>query len=522
MMRSTVFLCLLLFFCNAGFSQNTGNKEEKMVWGPVLETTNKNAIIKSIVPFESGFFIVKTIDTKKQKGIIVEKYNRNDLNREKENFFPYPDFPNGRTAYEKVFYTMGRLLWYVSCFEPSTRRHVLYRMEIDAGLGAASQPVKVDEYDNGTSRSLAGFTIVQSGDKKYTLCIRKFPFDKYDNEKYYFIMHDSLMNEIWRKEIEIPYANNLLEISDKFIDYHGNVHLLATLAPEKQKGEMFSKTIATSKYLLISYYATENKMKEFEINLDGKYITSVTAGVNPVGNVAIGGFYSNTHSLSLAGTFYLTISPETKNVITLNQKPFEKDFLREFMSEKSVNRGGELSDFYFDHFILNEDGSALLVAEEYFKQTYTYFDPYNQLYYDNNTYNFNSIIVVKVNNKGEIAWTRKISKRQVSSTGYNEFFSYSLAKGEEKLYITFNDNNNNARDSLVDQDQVYALTQTRYATPVLVTFDDNGKARKQQLYVPGREKMLLLPGVSRRIDQKHYLICRARRNDIQFGILEID
>jgi hypothetical protein len=509
-------LVYLLFTCCTVWTAHA----QQMTWGPVLEA-NKDAIIKTILPFDGGFYIVKTIDTKKQKGIYLEKYNNSDLNREKEVFFPFPSFPTGRTEYEKILLNRGRIFWFVSNFDPATRKHQLFQVEIDGNLEKASEPLLADMYDNGTSRSLAGFTIVQSTNKKYTLYIRKFPFDKYSNEQYYFIMHDSAMHEIWKKEIEVPYTNNLLDISEKLVDNSGNVHLLATLAPEKQKGEVFSRSISANKYLLISYYAAENKMKEFEITLDGKYITSVTAGVSPSGNIAIGGFYSNTNSLSLAGTFYLTISPETKQVITLNQKPFDKDFLREFMSEKSVNKGGELTDFYFDHFVLNEDGSALLVAEEYFKQTYTYFDPYNQLYYDNNTYNFNSIIVIKVDMKGEIEWTRKISKRQVSSTGVNEFYSYSLAKGEKNLYVTYNDNVNNMKDTtVIDEANVYALTQTRYALPVVVVFDEKGNATKHTLY-KSADKMLLLPSVSRRINQDNYLICRARRNNIQFGIFKI-
>lgn len=515
-MRILLFLHILFFSCisNVVYTQD-------ITWGPVLEA-NKNAIIKTILPFSQGFYIVKTIDTKKQKGIIVEKYSNTSLNREAETFFPNPVFANANTSYEKMMYNNGKLVWFVSSFDRGNRKHELYQVDIDGELKQAGTPVLVDSYDIGTSKSLPGFSITQSGNKKFTLCIRKFPFDKYANEKYFFIMRDSMLNELWRKEIEIPYASNLFDINEKFIDYAGNVHMLATLSPEKQKGDIFNKTVATSKYLLISYYAAENKLKEFEINLDGKFITSVTAGVNPAGNVAIGGFYSNSNSLSLAGTFYLTISPQTKKVITLNQKPFEKEFLTEFMSEKNADKGGELSDFYFDHFILNEDGSALLVAEEYFKQTYTYFDPYNQLYYDNNTYNFNSIVVVKVDVKGEIEWTKKISKRQVSSTGLNEFYSYSLGKGESNLYIAFNDNSNNLRNPIVDEDEVYALTQTKFAAPVLVTFDEKGNAQKKLFYQQGKERMVFLPSVSRRMDINNYLIGRAKRNNIQFGIFKMN
>lgn len=510
MIRSSL-IAVFTFIVLNGISQD-------IKWG-ALQTANKYAVFKSYLTTSSGFYMIKTIDIKKQKGIYIEKYGNKLLNQQNSVFFSNPIFQNGKTYYERVMLCNNQLHWYVSNFDRTNRKQELYKMIIDTNLNKASEPVKIDSYDLGETKTLPGYTFHSSPDKKFNLIIRKFPVDKYSNEKYYFIMHDSLLNELWKKEIEIPYANNVFEISEKIVDNAGNVHLLATIAPEKQKNELFNRSVASSKYLMISFYATENKLKEFEITLDGKYITSVTAGVNPKGNIAVGGFYSNTNTFTLAGTFYLTMSPTTKKVITLNLKPFEKEFLMEFMSERSANRGEELNDFYFDHFILNEDGSAILVAEEYYRQTFTYFDPYNQLYYDNNTFNFNSIIVVKVNPLGEIEWTKKISKRQVSSTGYNEFFSYALAKSNDQLHLFFNDHSSNTKTNVINDDNIAALTQSKFSVPVIVSLNAEGKGTKGILFKPDKNRLTLIPSVCRQIDEKTYLLYRQRRNNFQFGII---
>jgi hypothetical protein len=494
---------------------------QEIQWGPVNEI-QRNSKIKSYISFENGFYILKTINTKKQKGIYVEKYSGSGLSMQQHAFFANPVFVNSNITFEKLVVRNNKLYWFLSNFDKLNRRHELYKIEIDSALGKASDPVQIDGYNIANSRSLPGFSIHQSSDKKSLLILRKFPFDKYANEKYNFIMYDSLMNEVWKKEIELPYPNNLFDITEKMIDLNGNIHLLATLAHEKQKGELFNRNVATTKYLLISYFPAENKLKEFEINLDGKYITAVTAGINPKGDIAVGGFYSNSNNFALAGTFFLTVSTQTKKVIALNQKPFDKQFLMEFMSEKAANKGEELTDFYFDHFILNDDGSALLIAEEYFKQTHTYFDPNNQLYYDNNTYNYNSIIVVKVDSNGEISWTRKISKRQISSTGYNEFFSYALAKGNNDLYIFFNDHSANLKRPDVNDESVFGLTQIKFSVPVLITFDENGNTTKKKFYDPGKERLILLPTVCRRLNDDYYMICRQRKNKIQFGTFKLN
>ncbi|HLP12839.1 MAG TPA: hypothetical protein VK177_12970 [Flavobacteriales bacterium] len=505
---------LVACFGNVVFAQDIS-------WGPVYET-QKNAYLKHIISFDGGFYIVKSINTKRQQGIYIEKYIGESLTRQAQAFFPNPAMSNGKAQYERVLYRNGSLIWYINSFDRVNRKHELFSITINADLTKTGAPQLIDGYSMASSRSLPGFSIHESQRRKFTLIVRKYPYDKFSNEKYYLMMYDSTMKELWKKEIELPYANNLLDITDKLIDQTGNVHLLATLAPEKQKGDLFNRSVAANKYLLVSFYPAENKLKEFEINLDGKFITAVTAGMNPANNIAIGGFYSNSNSYTLAGTFYLTMSPETKSVITLNQKPFDKQFLMEFMSERAANRGEELTDFYFDHFILNADGSAMLVAEEYYKQTHTYFDPYNQLYYDNNTYNYNSIIVIKVNKSGEIDWTRKISKRQVSTTGSNEYFSYSLAKGSNQLYIMFNDHSGNLKDASINSESVYGLTQNKFSVPVLVSIDSTGVGSKKKFFEQGKDRLIFLPSVSRKLGENTYMVARQRKNKIQFGTLKVN
>lgn len=502
-----------------GLGVNILFAQENIQWGPVVDA-QRHSSFKSFLADGDDYYLLKTISSKKQKGIYIEKYNARSLARNSVVFFSNPIQESTQVEFEKLLLRNHHLYWFISSFDRVARKHKLLRYEIDSTLKQIGEPTVVDEYDIASSKSLPGFVLSESVNKKFVLMARAFPYDKYGNEKYMFVLYDSLLREVWKKEIEIPYSSHLLEINEKLIDDYGNVHLLATLSPEKQKGEIFNRNIATDKYLLISFYPAENKMKEFEINLEGKFITSVTAGVNHNGDIAVGGFYSNSNSFALAGTFYLTVSVQTKKVNTLNLKPFEKEFLMEFMSEKNASKGEELNDFYFDHFVLNPDGSAFFVAEEYYKQTYSYFDPNNQLYYDNNTYNFNSIIVVKVNKVGEIEWTRKISKRQISTTGQYDYFSYAMAKGETNLYIMYNDHPGNLKSTAINDD-VLVLNQSKYCVPVLITFNENGEPQKQKFYEGSKEKLVFVPTLCRKLNDKTYIVCRQRRDKMQFGLFNL-
>ena len=513
-MKIILHILFFLFLSLATFAQ-----EQNIQWSEIIPI-KKNSVVKTILNNKQAFYVVQSLRGKKLTGIQIDKFTSSSLVLEKSVVLNYPVIGNGKAQHEQMLLKGGKLIWLLTNFDRVSRKHALYQITISADLGTLSEAIKIDEYNIESSKSLPGYTFHSEETGNFNLICRKFPFDKYSKEKFYFYMMDSNFRQIWKKEIELPYANNLLNINQKFIDHKGNVHLLATLAPEKQKNELFNRRIAVDKYLLISFYPLENKVKEFEISLDGKFITSVTAGVNPAGNIAIGGFYSNTNEFTLAGTFYLLISAENKKIITLNQKAFDKDFLMEFMSEKSANNGEELTDFYFDHFILNEDGSAMLIAEEYFKQTYTYFDPYNQLYYDNNTYNFNTIIVVKVNMNGEITQTHKINKRQISNTGYNNYLSYTIAKGDSTLYVMFNDHSGNFKNK--NSDQANALTTIKFAVPALVTIQNNGKNDKSILFEDNKNNLVLLPSLCRQLDNSTYLLCRSKRKYMQFGTFKLN
>lgn len=512
-MRKFSTILLLLLFAVTGI-------HAQVTWGEQIRV-EKNAVVKTVLKNQNHFFIVRTINTKKQRGISIEKFNSGTLIREKNIFFKNPVVPNASIIYEKVTLNYKSIHWFFSAYNRTTKIHELYRIEIPLELDNQSSPEKLDEYNIEGAKSIPGYTLHESENRLHYLAIRKFPFDKYANEKYLFIMMDSAMQVKWKKEIELPYANNLFDINEKLIDLDGNVHLLATLSPEKEKGDFFSRRIASNKYLMISFYPAENKLKEFDITLDSKFITSVTAGVNPAGNIAIGGFYSNSNQFALAGTFYFLFSPQTKKIISVNQKAFEKEFMMEFMSEKSASKGEELNDFYFDHFLLNKDGSALMVAEEYYRQTYSYYDPYNQLYYNNNTYNFNAIIVVKVNAGGAIEWTRKINKKQISNTGSNEYYSYTLAKGDSSLILLYNDHPANLKEKNLESDRVQSLTNSRFSTPTQVTIAANGTTKKEKFYDSNKDNLTLIPTLCRQLDEKTYLVCRQRKSILQFGIINL-
>ena len=100
-----------------------------------------------------------------------------------------------------------------------------------------------------------------------------------------------------------------------------------------------------------------------------------------------------------------------------------------------------------DQLILRNDGGALLIAEQYFVQEEydrnQFYDPYYSNYYNRNyndidyVYNYNDIIVVNIRPDGEIEWTARIPKRQVTTNDGGYYSSYAMSIVRSKIYFVF-------------------------------------------------------------------------------------
>ena len=145
-----------------------------------------------------------------------------------------------------------------------------------------------------------------------------------------------------------------------------------------------------------------------------------------------------------------------------------------------MRKGGELKSYYLDHFIIRDDGSSTLVAEQYYKSVSSYTDISSGLINYTSTYFYNDIILIHLNQDGEIKWNVKIPKKQYSTNDNGQYLSYTLGVKNNGISILFNDHPRNIQAK--DRDyQLRYMNNPYRAQPITVTVDTSGVLHYKKL-----------------------------------------
>ena len=318
------------------------------------------------------------------------------------------------------------------------------------------------------------------------------------------------------KELALPYTSEVLNIDKMLIDNRGQFYMLSGVLPEKNAIQTPDLQARNKRYLLFSYDFSRNKLKEFDVNLKDKWVVGVSFGIAPTGVLSIGGFYSNDMYFSIAGSFFFSINTENWSIVSKTMKPFEKDFLREFGSSRLDAGGRELYNYYFDHFILKPDGSAFFVAEQYYAEQRWMMDPGTGRQSISYAYNYNDLIVVSVDTSGQIGWTTRIPKRQVTLNDGGPYSSYTLSYGERNLDVIFNDNPRNyepGQDELMDNPASFGSLKKSLVTWARV--DARGGLTRTPLFSAKESETVVRPKISFRTTESELIVYSQLRKEFR-------
>ena len=199
----------------------------------------------------------------------------------------------------------------------------------------------------------------------------------------------------------------------------------------QDKGRDFEKE---NRFETFVFKITEKDMIHAKVGFGDKKIMESSIHLNKDGRVMISGFYNNDIKAKEGGTF-ISFSNKLKfNLVDgaflsywdiesgepthMSFEEFSDEFTKTFWSERRVKRyekdqskdNGKttvgMSHYDLDHIVEKEDGSVILVGES----TYTKIS--NTSSGQSITYIYGNIIVINVDPKGNILWSKKIPKSQ--------------------------------------------------------------------------------------------------------------
>ena len=533
--RLFVFVCMIL--PALAFAQGTKGGVD-VVWGPEYEGKARVPIQEIIGRINDELYVVK------KDGFLLTKSDF-FLERYDDKMNPLTSVPLEMKSYGDYHAMVihGEKLWFFSSDKSDDENDiVLSAREVNANTLIPSR--KIIEISKSAKPKLgqkllkssilfggfanpdleAKYKFEQSDAKKYLAILSTWPYkaegdNKSTEEALNIKVYDEAMQVVQSRDVVLPWPNFLFDATELRVDDQGNAYLLGIRYEgsrrQKRGGE------PNYEYVLFKFPKDSEAMQEYSIRLDDKFITDMNISIDNNGNIAAAGFYSNTPSFDIMGTYYLLVDGRTKQVTKSSTKSFDLDFLTEGLSEKQTEKVErksekgkqiELLDMALRKLTPLPGGGWLLVGEQYKVVVVTRTSTASTGITTTSStthYYYNDIIVVRISNKGDIDWAHKVPKRQHTVEDGGFYSSFIQSEVDDKVFIVYNDNPKNLTED--DPGKYWNFSPGKESVVMLVQFDAQGNMTKDMLFSSDDSEVIIRPKVSNQIDPETTILAGQRK-----------
>lgn len=448
------------------------------------------------IKFDGKEVLIQKFDSQKPSFIKEKLY---------EKFFPKNYRVENVLEFDSKFYV------FYSSWDGDKEKEQLFSVEIDFENGEFMSPKLIIEikgkltgkksfsffgggfYDmiDGTQDKF-DFLVSHDG-KKMLVQYRKKPEVKNDKKSYDVIglvAFGENLAQISEREIKMPYTERRMDNLDYQLDNDGNLYLLAKVFHDDSNDDKKRSKDELANYHLELFFikngTNELKISKFE-NKD-KFITKLWLFDSPQNFLVCGGFFSNgkgdlddsdgvlAFKIDKQGNIYDSVSHDIPAEI-INQYESAKTKKKNDKKEKKGDVA-KISNLFLNDIIVNNDGSLILVGEQYFEVTYTSTGP-NGSMSSRTYYNYLDILATKIGVSGELSWMKKIPKSQRGGRGRGGM-SYKYFSANNHHYLVFLDNVKNIELPIDKTPALHSDGQGGYLTAVKIA-DSDGSMTKSSI-----------------------------------------
>lgn len=497
-------------------------------WGTPFKQTRWGGFEEVLGETADGFFVTR----KKKTGLItydlyIEKYSKENFAQEFSTVVYNEQMYSESSKKNRVMEVNGALMLnenivvFISEYDKKDDTYTSYAQKVNLNGELDGGLVTLDVYKT-PEKSLRGrFEFGASPDKKHVLLYHKRPFKIYNDEKFKIKKFTEELQLVWEKDFVFPYKDKDFNLTKIAVMNDGYVYMMARVFLDNEEArEKKNNKEATYYYKLLSFADTDTiqdeKLKETDISISKKWITDVEFTTRN-DEIICAGFYADKKDMAINGMFFLRIERSSGKIRAQDTEEFSKAFLAEFLGDKKAERGVGLRDFELDDLILNNDGSIVLVAEQFFIKTVCTTDS-RGFTRCRDYYYFNDILVVSINSKGEIEWNARVPKRQVDSRG-GYYLSYALAVKGEKLYFLYNENPKNLQ---VTDPRLLKFVNIPKSVAVLAEVNSKGEVSRDALFSAKElNKVYMRPNMCHQINASEMIIFAINGKNNMWGKLKL-
>ncbi len=526
------FCLLVVVFCWFTTQNNAQDVvPAEIKWGDEYKEPSKSALSKIIGSDDQYFYTLRVkFGLQAQQEVYIEKYTLDGL-KLKEAKAVSLKFEKRLRTFHELLKVNDAIYLITSYLNKAKKKNYLFAQKFKSNLEISDNLIKIGEMDLRNISREGVFDIEISKDSSKILVYHDLPFKRGESEKLALKVYDDEFNELWDKEISLPYPDDKFRIEEYRISKEGDVFLLGVKFYDGVN--IRRRGTPNYEYVLLTYMEEGIKSKEYTLKDPTRFITDLTFEPTQKGEIVCSGFYSEKSAYTIKGTYFSRINILTEEVIAKNFKQFDFDFVtinysnaKKNRAEKAASRNdkrkeAELYRYALDDLVLRSDGGALLIAEQYFVEEYytggamgtrISNGPGDRMY----VYNYNDIIVVNINPDGSIAWSTLIPKRQVTVNDGGYFSSYSKAIVSDKIYFVYNDNRRNF--GLGSSNEIHNF-DGRQSMIALTEVNKSGEFRTYPLFDNREAEILTRPKVCEQVGKKQMLIYGELNRKFKFASL---
>ena len=508
------------------FAQLQKSQQAHITWGDELKFKKGEEFIKYLGKDSRNHFLIKSLKRGSQYEINIFG---NDMGLKNKAVIDMKHHGNYRMTYEGSYLINNNIYVFSSFPDKKNKINRLYCRTFDKNDLSIGKLTEIEQLPYEKGKFKGSFGVEVSDDESMLLVYLGKPYEKNAPEKFGFTVLDEKLNEKWKKDIELPYTEQFFKIQDYQINNDGDVYLLGKEYKERKKDRI--KGAPNYKYHILAYLDNGRKIKDYEINLEDKFITDITYKIAKNGDLICSGLYSKNGTTSIKGAFYMTIDFDTRKIKNNSIREFEEDFITQGWSDKEIakakkkelkkDKAIEMYQYDLSDFILKEDGGAILLAEQFYitVSTYTTTDA------NGNTttrtvyhYHYNDVILVNISPKGKIEWVTKVEKSQHSTNDGGYLSSYVLQVDGDQLHLIYNESARNYFEK-EERKGMKRKDKNAYLT-VIATVESNGEYQKEILINASEENTYPVPKFSEQINDKQLLIYTRRKKSRKFALVD--
>ncbi len=254
-------------------------------------------------------------------------------------------------------------------------------------------------------------------------------------QRMHFMLADSTFTVLKQKAPVIPYDEKSFTPEEYALSDNGDLHVLGVRSVKTET----SGRKREEDFLLYACPLAADTLHAFTVGAPGFDITSASMAFDNLNDrLLVTGFYADKASSAGAGVMLATLDMKDPQTLVFRSSPIDNQTQLKILGERNRSYDIGLINYPIRKIVLRSDGGAVIIAEAFFANDYSYYDYFTQSYTRSIEYHFNNVVTVSINADGSIHWLNVVRKNQVSTDDGGNFSSFCPVLTESAFVLVYN------------------------------------------------------------------------------------